>query len=259
MKTFKVLLLEELSEKQMDRVDSWGRSPAAVKISQHVIPKGQDRMVIPLEDPHDHKIQADPDVVNHLKTHGYELSDWRKGTATDKYGRDVNIGKILNKTNADPKTKAAFHLDNNRSNKELHDDLQVVISRHPYDVAGMSTGKRWVSCVGMDKESRGVSQDNSHVLEYDIRQGTHVAYLTKKGDDKALDPLARIALKPFREKGSDRVILHPEHKMYGTAASSFEHTVNSWVNKHFPLKDNTYYGKAKVYHDKGPTVLYRDA
>jgi hypothetical protein len=250
MKTFKQTLFEELSEKQKDRVDSWGRSQAATNISQHVIPKGQHRIVIPLSDPKDKAAEPNVHVNRHLEQHGYKVTDWTSGKASDKYGRETNIGKVLDKTKADPEIKHWFHHDHERTNARTHNDMQVVISRHPYDVAGMSTNRDWTSCVDMKTGPLADTINNTHYLEHEVREGTHVAYLTKKGDDYADKPLARIALKPYKEEGSDRVVLHPEHKIYGNAASSFEHTVNDWTNQHFPLKDNTFYDKnLKVYDD----------
>lgn len=242
------LILEALSNKQKDIVDDWGETRAPINISAHVIPKGTDRIVIPLKDPSDES--PHPAVANHLISNGYSISSYRDGKAKDKYGRDVNIGKILNKTNAHKDVITAFNSDPNRSNKRLHDDMQVVISRHPYDVAGMSTGQSWTSCLDMDC---GI---NRKLLPHEVHEGTHVAYLTKKGDDTAKAPLARIALKPYREEKTGRQILVPEHKIYGNAVGAFEHTVNEWTNTHFPLKDNTFYTKSsKVYDDSNQPVV----
>lgn len=238
---FKEFLYEELTNKQKDIVDDWGETKAPIEISKHVIPKGQDRIVVPLSDPHD--AMADPRIESHLKQHGYEVADYKRGKAKDKYGREVNIAKVLDKTQAAPVLKHHFLTDPNRSHK-LHDNLQVVISRHPYDVAGMSTNQHWTSCLDM---STGIEAGR---LPNEVHSGTHVAYLTHKGDDTAKEPLARIALKPFKEEKSDRTVLIPERKLYGAATSSFEHTVFNWANDHFPLKDNTFYTKhPRVYDD----------
>ena len=247
---FRQFLYEEMTSNQKRTVDNWGETKTPVNISAHAIPKGQDRIVLPLKDPKDGNVEPHPVVKEHLDHHGYSVSDYPAGKAKDKYGRDVNIGKVLNKTNADKHVVHTFNTDPNRSNKRLHEDMQVVISRHPHDVAGMSTGKDWTSCLDMHK---GV---NAALLPHELHEGTHVAYLTKKGDDVARKPLARIALKPYREEKTGRQILVPEHKIYGNATGSFEHTVNGWTNEHFPLKDNTFYTKnTKVYDDSNqPTI-----
>lgn len=243
--TFSRWLLEELTPNQKRIVDSWPETRNPINISKHVIPSGQDRITIPLEDPHDHKVMPHPDIASHLEKHGYSVEDYSSGTAKDKYGRITKIGKALSSTKADPKLLNTFNSDPARQGGgKVHDNLQVVISRHPHDVAGMSTGRGWTSCMDMKD---GVNKD---YLKHEIAEGTHVAYLTQKGDHEVKNPIARIALKPFREEKSDRIILHPEHKTYGTAASSFEHTVNNFVNNHFPLKENTFYTKnSKVYDD----------
>ena len=157
----------------------------------------------------------------------------------------------MNATKADKSLIDKFNVDPDRTNpppENNHSKLQVVISRHPHDVAGMSTGQKWDSCMNMVK---GANRD---FLPHEVAQGTHVAYLTHAGDHMAEKPLARIALKPFREEKSERTILHPEHKVYGEGPTAFEHTVHKWANEHFPLKDNTFYSKhTAVYDDSHAT------
>jgi len=255
---FTEFLIEMLTDGQKDVVDSWGSSKVASNISQHVIPKGQHRIVIPLEDPNDKPIHR------HLAAHGYEITDYKEGKAKDKYGREVKIGKALVATKA-PHLLDAFNADRSRETESrIHHDYQVVISRHPYDVAGMSTDRNWDSCMRMtpwktlQHPHENLDGEYAHKLPDEVRHGTHVAYLTHKGDDTIENPLARIALKPYKEEKSERIILHPEPKLYGSdPASSFEHTVNKWVGAHFPLKDNTFYTKNKqVYDDSHMKDLY---
>ena len=59
--SYKLDLTEELNDEQKKLVDSW-KSGRAADISSHVIPKGQDRISIPLEGKDDNK-----EVVPHPK------------------------------------------------------------------------------------------------------------------------------------------------------------------------------------------------
>jgi len=287
MKSFKDIILttieEELKDHQKRTVDSWitGNKflpSMAEHISNHVPGFNEHgRHIIPLEDPNDKvDIPHHPEVKNLLKNHGYEIKNYLNGLAVDKHGRDVKIGKVLNKVGATPGLIKTFNNDPNRDAARIHKNLQVVISRHPYDVAGMSTNRGWTSCMDMEKSDTGKPGEYSNHLENDIEHGTHVAYLTKKGDDTIQNPVARIALKPFTSEGEaddkhysnlkdliqnrnskTHTILRPETSVYGTAASSFEHTVNKWTNEHFPMNDKhgTYEKPDNLYNDSYGTAI----
>jgi HEAT repeat protein len=246
--------VEELNPEQKRVVDSWGNTGKAEEISGHVFPKGQDKISIPLEHPdEDHTPEPHPDIVNHLKKHGYEVKDYKTGTASkagDK--REFKIGKVLNSTGANKDLMHKFTNDPTRQgSKQASSGLHVVISRHPHCVAGMSTNQGWTSCMNMTDGS------NKHYLKKDIEHGTHVAYLAHKNDPEAKKPLARIALKPFEpENKKEKTILRPEDRQYGTSDSAFSHTVSNWSEKHFPASDHTIYKKnPNVYHDSGTSIL----
>lgn len=96
--------------------------------------------------------------------------------------------------------------------------LQVVISKHPHDVIGMSQGTEWglrqhehtvwdnlpvQSCMRF-----GTLQHDTH-MKHELNAGTHVAWLTHKGDNEAKEPLARITLRPFSKlKRTGNLITH---------------------------------------------------
>lgn len=260
-----LVLYEELNPTQKKKVDGWTKQfpnanveghPNAVDISSHVIPPGQHKIVIPLNQGDNEEVTPHPEVDKHLKTHGYSVSDYRKGMAKDKYGRDVSIGKILNKTKASPDVMNAFTNDPKRKGTtKAARGLSVVISRHPHHIAGMSTDQGWTSCMNMKDGC------NKHYLKRDIAEGTHVAYLVHDNDTEVKKPIARIALKPFRPTYDDETsyakpILRPEIRMYGDADSSFTKTVNNWAEKNFPAQEGHIYEKSKtLYHDGGREVI----
>ena len=248
------ILNEELNDDQKAVVDSWGANTKAKKISANVIPKGEDKTYIPLEHPDDNKpVEPHPDVKAHLDKHGYKITDYRNNKAVEpKYGREIRIGKALNATGASKDLMDKFNNDPKRAASNSG-KLGVVISRHPHDVAGMSTDKGWRSCMKMGKTGNKKDDDAglySHYLKHDVKQGTHVAYLVHEHDKEAKQPLARIALKPFESEDKKDTILRPENKTYGTSDNAFGHTVKKWAETNFPAKEGNIYRKnTKLYDD----------
>ena len=248
------ILNEELNDDQKAVVDSWGANTKAKKISANVIPKGEDRTYIPLEHPDDNKpVEPHPDVKAHLEKHGYKITDYKGNKAVEpKYGREIRIGKALNATGASKDLMDTFNNDPKRAASNSG-KLGVVISRHPHDVAGMSTDRGWRSCMKMGKTGNKKDYDAgqySHYLKHDVKQGTHVAYLVHEHDKEAKQPLARIALKPFQSEDKKDTILRPEDRTYGTSDHAFGHTVKKWAETNFPAKEGNIYRKnTKLYDD----------
>lgn len=233
-------LFEALTTAQKKTVNSWGRG-AADTISKGVFPEGQDRMHIPLEHSGE-TAEPHPLVKDHLENNGYSIKDYKTGIAQDKHGRDVRIGKALEKTKADDEIKKTFANDPIRSASSNDDNLKVIISKHPHDVAGMSTDRGWTSCMNM----KGGCYSGK--LQDDIKNGTHVAYLVHKHDDEIKRPLARIALKPYHGE-SGHTVIRPESTTYGGGSDSFSHTVKKFAEKHYPLHDTIYRKDYEVYDD----------
>lgn len=252
-------IFEELSKDQKEEVDSWEKGKHT--FSDHVFGgpiETHHTKVIPLVS-HNSPEHAPTEISNHLLNHGYSVSDYRAGFATDKHGRDVKIGKVLEKTKAHPDIIKKFVNDKQREASTIHNDLQVVISRHPHQIAGMSTDRGWTSCMNM------AGGENKHYLPRDVLHGTHVAYLTHKGDNEAKKPVARIALKPFEELKADdsdptpkHTILRPERKdEYGHGGEAFAHTVRDFTEKNFKIKSPIYKKHPRVYDDS--TLSFDDS
>lgn len=247
---------EELTPDQKKEVDAWPEtSNRKIEFSDHVF-GGPDnhRVTIPLET---HQAEVPHEVKSHLEQHGMTVDNesYAKGHATDKYNRPVRIGAALEKTKAPDHVKQAFTSDPQRSLKDKNDKLQVVFTRHPHDVAGMtSQGHSWEnqSCMNYSSGSR------SRYIPKDVEQGTHIAYLTHKGDHEAKNPIARIALKPFHaDYGSSsfpHTIVRPENRTYGAVNTAFENTVNNFTEKHFPAKADIYRKDRSVYDDTGNNI-----
>ena len=210
-------------------------------------------------------LDADPDVIEHLTKHGYEVKDYRAGTATIKKtvgdpSRGIplrekhveeKIGSVLEKTNASPEVKSSFMNDPSRAaSKSQH---HVVIATSPLAIAGMTTGTAWrdQSCMNI------ATGAYKHKLKDDSEHGTHVAFLVPHDDATAFKygepskPIARIALKPFHGPNGD-TIFRPENKTYGADNTAFTKAVGHWASENYPAQPgHTYTKNMHVYDDTG--------
>lgn len=278
------VLKEELTHKQKKVVDGWvdqvGTDENAVPFEVHNKmfadhnngDEDAHRIIIPFKG----KVTSEHGEFNHsIAKHihdngGWAIHDYVQGIATRKLVTKKgfvkpefkSIGAILQETNGSEKIGKfqhngetiekpllkGFNEDPVRQNKN-NSDLQLVISRHPHDVAGMSTNRGWRSCMTMpgENDSGGC---NVHYLKDDLKHKTMVAYLTRKGDDDVERPLARVAIKRFtNNNGHD--IWRPEGKIYGTAPDAMVSTVHKLTASYYPMHDNSEYFK---HHD-----LYNDS
>lgn len=215
-----------------------------------------------------------------LGKHGYSvetLKDYIDGKAVkfkvDSDGKHiydnknpVKIGKLLQKFEEDGEIEVMYRKDGLKTTKKvvgkplLHEfkndplraangEFLIVISRHPYDVAGSSTDRSWTSCMdlGLDKinypnkeKRKGV---NSEYVKSDITEGTLVAYVITKdelfkgvgGVDKVKirKPLSRILIKPH---DSDVGKLYTIGKMYGSNYPEFYQRIQEWISETLNVK-----------------------
>lgn len=185
-----------------------------------------------------------------------------------KQGR--RIGKILNRfpSDADAKSLAdSFKKDPLRSAK--NNTYKVVISRHPYDIAGMSTDRNWRSC--MDLGLPGINYPNSssstgvnkHFVPADISTGSIIAYLvpssdvTPSGKTEIRRPLSRILMKPhFTKNRSD--VAYSMGRTYGAPISEFSEFIKNWLKNTMnkDKQDKTFYFPSNLYSDGDVAVNF---
>jgi len=168
-----------------------------------------------------------------------------------------------------------------------NNNLSVVISRKAEDIAGMSTDRRWTSCMrlpGYGDENGGLYND---ILYYDVKLGTLVAYLIKKDDRNIENPLARIAIKPLFNLDDDiadildaldiqsieylnkdnlkaiedfkkkeiTIFLRPEENIYSDGSLSteiktnFKRIVNDFCEKNNKNVEGMYFLNRRLYND----------
>ena len=194
-------------------------------------------------------------IARYLGDRGYSITDYSKGYATDSAGKQqFKIGKLL-KDNSE--LYQGFMDDSTRTLSTMF----AVISRNATDIANMSTGRAWSSCMG----SGGF---NWRYVPKDIQAGSLVAYMVSEKDPDIVNPLARILIKPFDEvqkktgpltsaarkvfkkrKVSQQIFI-PD-KAYGIHNDFFSATVTKFV------EDNLNAGKSGKF--KLAKGLYQDA
>lgn len=153
--------------------------------------------------------------------------DYIEGHCTIEYGNGSNntvkIGKLLVKNNIEWNGRPAIDLFNSdpaRLGKSLtelsaSDELCIIISDHAYDIAGMSYGRSWTSCMNIE------NGENACMVECDVRHGALIAYLCDRSDTNIGHPYARFRIKPYKLQrpgysGFDPcpIIYYPERTVY---------------------------------------------
>jgi len=211
-------LLEALKPSQYrNLVKGWDKSKYADLFG------GKYRIYIPLGEK-SKEVKVNPEVENFVKHAGYEIEDYLTGIASKDNGkRKIRIGKLLSK---EPELKKLF--DNDSSRNSSQSEYIVVISRHPYDIAGMTSGRAWEdeSCMNLNT---GILR---RFVPLDIKEGTLVAYLIKNTDKNIESPSARVLIKPFIDlDGSEEIAFGVEKKVYGKPSPEFQQTVVDWADE----------------------------
>lgn len=102
----------------------------------------------------------------------------------------------------------------------------ICISRHPYDIAGMSTNRNWTSCTNL------VSGSNRHYIYGHSRNGNLIAYVIREEDKNITKPLSRINILRYdniEDKSDYILIAHDES--YGTRFRNFSETVQAYIDE----------------------------
>ena len=213
------------------------------------------RIYLPLKSVVNNKIVIPTKVNDSVRSSGYEIDDYMAGIAIDSNNpkKKVKIGKLL-----DSETKKIYDNDPQRSSVK-NQKIWVVISRHPYDIAGMSFDRGWTSCMDLD------DGENRIFVDQDIKLGTIVAYLIKDLDKNINNPIARISIKPYSCDVDKAKIGLFMGRMYGQGPVSFYKTVQDFCesyNKDLPK--GVYTMLDGLYSDglrhngigEGPNTLY---
>lgn len=215
-------------------VKNWNKNGIGVKAVRKLMPKPARgyRLYLPIK-ARPVKVKVPQAIKSALTTAGYRIDDYITGIAVDSSGkRRMRIGKLLK----DEKLRQEFANDPQRSAHK--DEYACVISAHPYDVIGMSTGRRWdaTSCMRLDQPGKSRGGAYQGTVSHDVAEGTIVAYAVSPKDTNINEPHARLLIKPFHKevqgtRDSTAVFFRVETKVYGTPIPGFLDTVKKWVNK----------------------------
>ena len=206
------------------------------------------RIYIPVGSKPVQPVEPPPAVREAVESMGYVVDNYLAGTAIQRDGkRTTRIGKLLSK---DKDILRAFESDPKRKgHKVAQGELVVVISRHPYDVIGMSFDRGWTSCMNL-KDGSG-----KKYLKEAVKAGVLVSYLVKATDANINNPIARILLVPYHREAGGTVLV-PDGS-YGDAPASFRKIVSTfcqWANSGSP--DGVYEAAKGVYMDDLPTTIF---
>lgn len=179
------------------------------------------------------KVSTPIAIVRALADKGYEVLDYIKGLAIDiqTKKRQMKIGKVIK----DAPALKTFINDKRRGATKK--EYMTVISRHPHDIAGMSAGRGWTSCMDLMK-SAAQGGEYKHYVMHDVKQGTIIAYLVTTDDPDIKNPVARILIKPFlntkNQKGTGKVIdfiLVRDGVSFGQGNQQFKRIIDNWLKE----------------------------
>jgi hypothetical protein len=171
-----------------------------------------------------HESPVKKEVEKALQGTEFKLKDYKMGVAIDKFGRDVKLGKALTKLGKTD-VLVKFRDDPTREASKKTDFI-IVFSKHPYDIAGMSTDRGWTSCMNL------YAGQYKEFVELDVKEGSFVCYLTNPQDTNLNNPTGRILVKPYISIVDKKDVLYsPEQKVYGTAPNEFLNTVNDILSE----------------------------
>lgn len=151
-------------------------------------------------------------------------------------------------------------------------EYKVVISRHPYDIAGMSTDRNWRSCMTLGfpnvvYKDKGNDEEgiNNHYVMRDVLEGSIIAYLISgeeemgNGKVNIRRPLSRILMKPYINRKDSKDIVYSLGRMYGASIKEFSDFVENWLRNN--INTNTegkkYYLKPNLYPDGDKDVNFK--
>ena len=268
-----LLILEELTPDQHKQAQKWSdNNPVQPKIKNlhdKAFGEGVQRVTIPIEHP-PKDLTGHPlhdEIKSHIEKHGYSIKDYAKNKVIDKHGRETTVNKALNKVKAPAGLDQKYNNDPVRQSQaeDAHTGKSITISRHPMDVAAMSTGRKWDShsCMHMGGTPtiKGHTEPgaNRRYIKKDMEHGTLAAYIHDTDDTELKNPSGRMLLKRHDEFNGGKTIFRPESRQTYGGTGAMLHTLNNWSKKHYPADHDKLYTKHEsLYNDDGQTFTDHD-
>ena len=244
---------------------NWNKNSPTVRLLQSLMPdvpgqkKGYRYYIDLKRDTRHYSIP--PAVKSAVKNAGFVITDYlakKCVKASDKEQKNVfNIGKVIAK---DPHAKAAFDNDPQLQNSKTS-EIKIVVSCHPYDIIGMSTGRDWdkQSCMRLDDGYQNVNDPGAYHkhVAHDVAEGTMVAYAIRASDTNIQKPLGRCLIKPFlnsdgyEEGGEHHILFRRETSVYGNGVPGFARALNLFLHKLNSKVPSGYYERVQTLYDDG--------
>lgn len=210
---------------------------------------GQERIYFPFDPEHILDLtEKDEEVIHALEDAGYSVHDYKGGYCRRRgYENVQRIGKVLNNLKRKDLQEIReahergelYNLRKKTAETERYYDdlftsfssssfrraaeiakLYVVISQNPHDIARMSTGRNWESCMTLGSGS------NHPSIFQEVQSGGLVAYLIRSDDLNIDKPLARVHIRHFKGQIS---IAKTEDSVYGEDVPGFKEAVDDWI------------------------------
>ena len=275
------------------------------KLYPELFKNGEDRVSFPFEMKLEGIDSPLYEQCQHiLGQNKYTIKDYIAGYATDEAGKQTfKIGKLLTQFIEDQKIPekaknyawyysspandleefyALYQKDPIRNSQGKN--FSIIISRHPYDIAGMSTDRTWESCMAIAQDKSIVygknirpgqfHARNTRGLKSAVGQGALVAYWVEAEPryrkvnigtaeapnmvplkDAIQYPIARCTIVPFKT-WDNSVYLRAEKKTYphGLKSNEFSSAVQNFLDKKYnnkktDLKSNIYKRNMAIYRD----------
>lgn len=169
-------------------------------------------------------------LIAAMQTLGYGITDYlanrciKVSDPTSK--NEFKITSVIAKAKSLNETQRQFYLNliNNdeRRQAQKQGKRMLVVSCHPYDIIGMSTGRGWTSCMNIHDGS------NSHYVARDLAFGVMVVYAIDADDPNIQHPICRCLIKPFKSK-SGNILYHRETRVYGTKVPGFDTVLDKFL------------------------------
>tara|TARA_R110000765_G_scaffold7963_4_gene26096 strand:+ start:100804 stop:102051 length:1248 start_codon:yes stop_codon:yes gene_type:complete len=181
-------------------------------------------------------------VKAYLDKLGYNITDYVAGYATKTGDKNqYKIGKVI---------KENSQLSNIFRDCSYRQNVKLVISRHPYDIACASYDQGWYSCL--------------HPFNGDCADWTYtalktnmllIAYLVPDNNKKGFQkPLGRILINPYFHDRSGLIWLQPASVSYGIFSDKYRETIKKWLNDNF----NNKYVLPKMYGETSFEFLFAE-
>jgi hypothetical protein len=252
------------------------------------IPFTEDRTKSPNED----------SITGFLSRFGFAVEDYLSGVARLGNAKNtIKIGKALSNISKRPDTEEKDKKTANNLLKKFGEDpvrkaggdeFLVCISRHPYDIAGADTDRKWHNCMTIatwdkkklkelkqlkktltGKEEKEIEDqiekleggENVKYIKHDVKEGSIVAYLIRKNDKNINNPVAVLNIKPFINKDDKNdFILVEDSKVYGQDVPGFKEKVAEFLSEFNGLdKEGFFCINPKLYDDGKLNVIKGDA